>query len=151
MPGLARPDFHWNELMTRPSDTSGSTWSSPDPHDPTSPTSDLYRLMPPRRRSELREALDAATGQGQYDRGDAPAPDPAATDQPESKKHALPRLAAFFEGVLSNALGGILATLIVAIAVFLCAHFHASQSPARHAPAWPAATATASSGAPASP
>lgn len=32
-------------------------------HDPDEPTSELYRLMPPRRpRSELRQALDAAQG-----------------------------------------------------------------------------------------
>jgi hypothetical protein len=34
-------------------------WHPPDPDEPTS---ELYRLMPPRRRSEIREALDAATG-----------------------------------------------------------------------------------------
>ena len=35
-------------------------WNPPDPYEPTS---EPYRLMPPRRqRSELREALDAATG-----------------------------------------------------------------------------------------
>jgi len=33
------------------------------PPDPDEPTSELYRLMPPRRqRSQLREALDAAHG-----------------------------------------------------------------------------------------
>jgi len=35
-------------------------WS---PSDPYEPTSELYRLMPPRRpRGQLREALDAAQG-----------------------------------------------------------------------------------------
>jgi hypothetical protein len=52
------------------------------------------------------------------------------------------RSAAFAEGVLSNALGGVLATLIVAIAVFLWAYFHAGPSPAHHPQAPPAATAT---------
>ena len=130
--------------MNRPSDPYGSPRSSPGPHDPARPTSDLYRVMPPRRRSELREALDAATGHGQDDRDDAAAPDRAATDQPAGKEHVLSRRAVFFEGVLSNALGGILATLIVALAVFLWAHFHASH-PAHHPPARPAATATPSS------
>jgi hypothetical protein len=88
-------------------------------------------------------ALDAATGHGQDDRDDAATPDPVATDQPAGKKHVLSRLAVFFEGVLSNALGGILATFIVALAVFLWAHFHASP-PAHHPPARPAATATTS-------
>jgi hypothetical protein len=37
-----------------------SVWSPPDPDEPTS---QLYRLMPPRRqRSQIREALDAAHG-----------------------------------------------------------------------------------------
>jgi hypothetical protein len=34
-------------------------WSPPDPYEPTS---ELYRIMPSRRRSQLREALDAAHG-----------------------------------------------------------------------------------------
>jgi hypothetical protein len=34
-------------------------WHPPDPYEPTS---ELYRLMPPRRRSELGEAQDAAVG-----------------------------------------------------------------------------------------
>jgi len=34
------------------------------PIDPDEPTSEPYRLMSPRKRSELREALDAATGSG---------------------------------------------------------------------------------------
>jgi hypothetical protein len=130
--------------MNRPSDPYGSPWSPPGPHDPARPTSDLCRLMPPRRRSELREALDAAAGHGQDDRDDTAAADPAATDQPVGKKHVLSRRAVFFEGVLSNALGGILATLIVTLAVFLWAHFHASHPPAHHPPARPAATATPS-------
>lgn len=37
-----------------------AVWYPPDPDEPTS---EIYRLMPPRRRpSELREALDAAPG-----------------------------------------------------------------------------------------
>jgi hypothetical protein len=91
----------------------------------------------PFRHSELREALDAATGHGEG----VPAPDPA-TDQPDGKKRTPRRLAAFFEGVLSNALGGILATLIVALAIFLWTHSHVGHSPANHLPVRPTATAT---------
>ena len=36
-----------------------AVWYPPDPDEPTS---EIYRLMPPRRPSELREALDAARG-----------------------------------------------------------------------------------------
>ncbi len=39
-----------------------AVWSPPDADEPTS---ELYRLTPPRRRSQLREALDAAHGAGQ--------------------------------------------------------------------------------------
>lgn len=129
--------------MTQPSDPSVSTESSRDPQDPAGSTSDLYQLVPSRRRSELREALDAATGYGQDDRDGVSALDPA-TNLPDSKKHTLPRLATFFEGVASNALGGLLATLIVALALFSWTHFHASHSPAKHLPPRPAATATTS-------
>lgn len=141
MPGLARPDFHRNELMTRPSDPSVSTGSSRDPQDPASSSIDLYRLVPSRPRSELREALDAATGYGQADHDGVSAPDPA-TDLPDGKKRTRPSLATFFEGVVSNALGGVLATLIVALAIFLWTHFHAGHSPAKHLPPRPVATAT---------
>jgi hypothetical protein len=140
MPGLARPDFHRNELMTRPFDPSVSTESSRDPQEPASSAGDLHRLVPSRPRSELREALDAATGYGQNDHGGVCAPDPA-TDLPDGKKRTWPRLAAFFEGVVSNALGGVLATLIVALGIFLWTHFHAGHSHAKHLPPRPAATA----------
>ena len=127
--------------MTRPSDPSVSTGSSRAPQDPAGSTIDLYRLVPSRPRSELREALDAATGYGQADHDGVSAPDPA-TDLPDGKKRTRPSLAAFFEGVVSNALGGVLATLIVALAIFLWTHFHAGHSPAKHLPPRPAATAT---------
>jgi hypothetical protein len=40
-------------------------WNPPDPDEPTS---EIYRLMPPRRHpSQLREALDAAYGTGSGD------------------------------------------------------------------------------------
>lgn len=40
------------------------------PPDPDEPVSELYRLMPPRRKpSELQEALDAANGAGGRDDG----------------------------------------------------------------------------------
>jgi hypothetical protein len=53
------------------------------PRDPDGPASEIYRLMPPRPRSELREALDAATGRGwsapgRDDEAITPAPGPAA-------------------------------------------------------------------------
>jgi hypothetical protein len=42
-----------------------AVWNPPDPDEPTS---EIYRLMPPRRRpSQLREALDAARGTGSGD------------------------------------------------------------------------------------
>ncbi|MDQ2812895.1 MAG: hypothetical protein M3Z75_13720 [Actinomycetota bacterium] len=95
----------------------------------------------PFRRSELREALDAATGHGQDERDDVSVPDPA-TGQPNSKKRTLRWLAAFFAGVLSNALGGILTILIVALAIFLWTHSHAGHSPANHLPIRSTAAAT---------
>jgi hypothetical protein len=127
--------------MTRPSDPSGSTGSSNDPHDSANSASGSRRLVPSSRRSELREALDAATGSGQDDCGGMSAPDLAA-DHPDGKPRTMPRSAAFFGGVLSNALGGVLATLIVALAILLWTHFHSSHPPADHLPARPAATAT---------
>lgn len=50
--------------------------------DPDEPTSELYRLMPPRRpRSELREALDAARGDAPAAAGDDAASWPAPARQ----------------------------------------------------------------------
>lgn len=110
------------------------------PQDPDEPTSEPYRLMPPRRRSELREALDAATG---ADRDDAVAPAaPVLSGPPADTKGTRRQVAPFFGGVISNALGAILATAIVALSVYLWAHFHhAGHPPDRPAPS--AATATA--------
>ena len=141
MPGLARPDFTRNKLMTRPSDPSGSTGSPNDPHDRATSASDSRWLVPPSRRSELREALDAPAGFGQDDRDGMSVPDHAA-DQPDGRTRTIPQLAAFFGGVLSNALGGVLATLIVALAIFLWTHFYARHPPAHRPPTPPAATAT---------
>ena len=127
--------------MTRPSDPSVSTGSSRDLQDPASSTRDGTGRSSSRPRSKLPEALDAATGYGRADHDGVSAPDPA-TDLPGGKKRTRPRLATFFEGVVSNALGGVLATLIVALAIFLWTHFHAGDSPAKHLPPRPAATAT---------
>jgi hypothetical protein len=126
--------------MTRPTDPS-SMWF---PLDPDEPTSELYRLMPPRRRSESREALDAAAGQDQDDHDDVPAADPALAGPPADRKGAPPRLAPFFGGVLSNALGGVLTAIALAAAAYLWTHLHhAGQFPAQRPPTPPAATATA--------
>jgi len=111
-----------------------------DPPDPYEPTSELYRLTPPRRhRSELREALDAATGQ---DRQDADATGgPVFSGPPAVVNGTRKAFAAFFRDVISNALGGILVVVVLALAALLWAHFHhAARPPAR--PTQPAATAT---------
>jgi len=100
--------------------------------------------MPPRRRSELREALDAATGGGQDDHDDVPAADPVLAGSPAGRKGAHPRLAPFFGGVLSNALGGILTAIALAVAAYLWTYLHhVGHSPAQHPATPPAATATA--------
>jgi hypothetical protein len=49
-----------------------AVWYPPDPDEPTS---ELYRLMPPRRRpSQLRETLDAAYGAGATGDGELAVP-----------------------------------------------------------------------------
>jgi hypothetical protein len=116
-------------------------WNPPDPHEPTS---ELYRLMPPRRqRSELREALDAATGHDHQDAGAIGGP--VFSGPPAVPKRTRKAFAAFFRDATSNALGGILTVVVLAVAALLWAHFHhAVRPPAR--PDRPAATATARSG-----
>jgi hypothetical protein len=115
----------------RPALSSGVMWYPPDPDEPTS---ELYRLTPPRRRSELREALDAAAGVSREDT--AALAVPVLQGAPASRKG----IASFFGGVISNALGAILATIAVALSLYLWAHFF---HPAGHPPVRPAATATA--------
>jgi hypothetical protein len=86
-----------------------------NPVDPDEPTSELYRLMPPRRRSELREVLDDAAGGAE--RGDSAAPAAAA-------RGARRTIGSFLGSVTANALGGILAAGGVALIVYLWVHFH---------------------------
>jgi hypothetical protein len=113
-------------------------WNSTDPYEPTR---EVYRLMPPRRRSVLREALDAAAGAG-HDRQavDRAEPEPVPSRVPAASPERVRRpIASFLGSVAANALGGILATVAVALAVFLWAHFdHASHPPA--SPPRPSAT-----------
>ena len=112
------------------------------PIDPDEPTSELYRLTPP-RRSELREALDAATGRGrQLGRDDAASDGEPILSGPTGKKDARPRFAPFFGSVVTNAIGGILATATVALTVYLWMHFHHPGHPSARL-SRPAATATA--------
>lgn len=119
-------------------------WNPPDPYEPTS---EPYRLMPPpRQRSELREALDAATGRDHQD-ADAAASStgPVLSGPPAVRKGTRKAFAAFFRDVTSNAVGAILAVAVLALAALLWAHFHhAARPPAR--PDRPASTATARSG-----
>ena len=81
-------------------------WNPPDPYEPTS---EPYRLTPPRRRSELREALDAATGQdaggAASDAGPIFSGTPAGRKGTRKWKPFVP----FLGGVIANALGTILA------------------------------------------
>ena len=114
------------------------------PPDPDEPTSELYRLMPPRPRSELREALDAATGRdraapGHYDKAaPAPAPEPG---RPLAKRSGT-WLSPFLNNTFASAAGAILAAIVIALASYLLAH-HASHTPARQSPARPSATESA--------
>jgi hypothetical protein len=99
------------------------------PADPDEPTSELYRLMPPRRRSELREALDAASGRDHDDRDPAGAePLVVLSGSPAGRKYA-ERIGRFFVGALSNGLGGIITVVALALAAFLWAHFHHAGHP----------------------
>jgi hypothetical protein len=101
--------------------------------DPDEPTSELYRLMPPRRpRSELREALDAATGR------DRAAPGLEAGG-PGAKRTGS-WLGPFLGNTFANAAGAILAAIVIAVVSYLFAH-HVGHAPARQSPARPSATA----------
>jgi hypothetical protein len=117
-------------------------WNPPDPYEPTS---ELYRLMPPRRqRSELREALDAATGRDHQDADAAGVSTggPVFSGPPAVRKGPRKAFPAFFRDVTSNAVGGVLAAAVLALAALLWAHFHhAARPPAR--PDRPVSTATA--------
>jgi len=94
------------------------------PPDPDEPTSEVHRLMPS-RRGELREALDAATGRGRQPGRDEVAEDAEPVlSRSADENNARPRFAPFFGSVISNAIGAALATAVVALAVYLWAHFH---------------------------
>ena len=89
-------------------------WSPPDPDEPTS---ELYRLMPPRRQpSQIREALDAAHGIGSSD-----ADDPIVLISPDQPwwqrlaarvRPASRRAAMWAWGLFTAALAGVLGSLI---------------------------------------
>jgi hypothetical protein len=126
--------------MTRPSGPPSCGWSSQGQCTLGDMTRDL-QCVGPQRRSEPRGEPDAGTGPGPARRSDGAAADPGATIHPAVSRQALRRFAALSAVVLSNALSGVLSTIIVALAVFLWAHFHASHPLARHVLTRPAATA----------
>lgn len=73
------------------------------PTDPDEPTSEPYRLMPP-RRSELREALDAAAGRGQRDGTTADIANVILAG-PDKISERTRRRRAWFSGTVQNAVG----------------------------------------------
>jgi hypothetical protein len=112
------------------------------PPDPDEPTSELYRLMPRRPRSELREALDAATGRDHAEPGHYGEATPAAALEPDgpSAKRTGTWLGPFLGNTLANAAGAILAALVIAFVSYLLVH-HASHTPARLPTARPSSIA----------
>ena len=99
--------------MTRPTDPT-SMWSPPDPDEPTS---EPYRIMPPRRRtSQLQEALNDARGTwGEGDDGELIAPTQrrwrtlAANARPASR-----RALGWAWGLATLTLAGVLSLVIYA-------------------------------------
>jgi hypothetical protein len=90
------------------------------------------------RRSQLRAALDAATGADRDDVGDLPVlPGPAA-----DAKSPRRRFGPFFGNVASNTLGGLLVLAIAAMSACLWAYLH-HPAPAAARPGRPAATTPA--------
>ena len=109
--------------------------------DPDEPTSELYRVMPPRPRSEIREALDAATGRDRTGPWEAaPAPE---TGRMGAKRRGS-WLGPFLGNTLANTVGAILAAILIAIVSYLFAHHAGHDAQARQAPARPSATAVRS-------
>jgi hypothetical protein len=83
--------------------------------DPDEPTSELYRLMPPRRpRSELREALDAATGRDRAAPSDGGEAVPAAAV--EIGGTGARRTGSWLRPFLGSALANAVVTILAAIA-----------------------------------
>jgi hypothetical protein len=124
--------------MTRTTDPSPAQPA----HGPRQPASGQRRPKPARRRSELREALDAATGRDQ-DGHEVPSAGPATEAPPAGSKETGSLLAPFFGGVISNALGGILAAILLALGAFLWAHVHHPGHPPAQRPVAPASASAA--------
>ncbi len=98
--------------------------------DPDEPTSELYRLMPPRRpRSQLREALDAAlTPQD---------PDQVTAEVPPARRRPALRPAA--RRILAW-LGATVTALVIAVVAGLIVNYLSGTYPPAHGtPATPAA------------
>jgi hypothetical protein len=98
----------------------------------------------PLRRSELRQALDAAAGRGQQDERAGSAADAAEVilAGPGAVSERARRRRTWLSGAVQNAVGGIITAAILALVAYLAAHFlHHPGHPA--APAPPRATVTA--------
>jgi hypothetical protein len=111
--------------------------------DPDEPTSELYRLMPPRRaRSEIREALDAATGRDRAGPGAGEAVPPVGQETGGTgARRTGSWLRPFVGSALANAAGTILAAIVIATVSYLFAHY-VGHAPSRHQPLTrPSATA----------
>jgi hypothetical protein len=111
-------------------------WNPPDPDETAS---ELYRLLPSRPRSEIRGALDAASGRDRTVSG------PSHEARPESgglapAKRRVAWLGPFLSSTAANVAGGIIVAIVIALTTYLLAH-HASHTAVRPPPASPSATA----------
>lgn len=113
-------------------------WSPPDPDESSS---ELYRLIPPRPRSEIREALDAATGRARSVPGCSHETGPESGGvNPAERRGAW--LGPFLSNTAANVVGGIIVIIVVALATYFFAH-HSSRTIIRQVPASPSETASA--------
>jgi hypothetical protein len=117
---------------------SGYMWNPPDRDESTS---ELYRLMPSRPRSEIREALDAATGRDRSVPGLSHETGPEFGGLNPPKRRAA-WLGPFLSNTAANVVGGIIVIIVVALATYLFAH-HTSRTVIRQLPASPSAAASA--------
>lgn len=113
-------------------------WNPPDPDETAG---ELYRLMPSRQRSEIREALDAATGRDRALSGPGHEARPEPGGLAPAKRRAA-WLGPFLSSTAANVAGGIIVVIVVAVTTYLFAH-HGSRTVVRQPPASHSATAAA--------
>jgi hypothetical protein len=117
---------------------SGRMWNPPDPDETAG---ELYRLMPSRPRSEIREALDAATGRDRTVSGSSHEARPEPGGLAPARRTAA-WLGPFLSSTAANVAGGIIVVIVIAVMTYLFAH-HGSRTVVRQPPPSPSATAAA--------